>query len=94
MELSTRKSALLRNFQIELSKVNVASLPPRTRDEVAAIRVLAQENEKHFLAVQNGLRSVVSRIGMLNADALVGTYGPYGCKVSFSGAAGKYRKKV
>lgn len=82
----------------ELEAVMAAS-PPETisesvRKSIAYVMTLAGENSAHFEAVRNGLRSAASRLETLSGGSLVGSYGQDGRQMSFTGATGRYVKRV
>lgn len=55
---------------------------------------LARENAVYFEAIRNGLRSAITRLEAMHANAYVGSYGAHGQQLAFPQATGAYRKKA
>ncbi|MGH1422089.1 MAG: hypothetical protein ACRBEQ_09740 [Hyphomonas sp.] len=89
--LTQEKGSLLRAFEIALQEEGVSS---PIRPVIEAIVKRAGECERHFIAVRNGMRSVITRMEGLDHDSYVGSYNQYGDKLAFTGATGGYLKKI
>ncbi len=89
--LTQEKTSLLQAFEMTLQEEGVShSLHPI----IEAIGKRAGECERHFIAVRNGMRSVITRMEGLDHDSYVGSYNQYGNKMAFTGATGGYFKKI
>lgn len=55
---------------------------------------IAQENERHFLAVRNGVKNLILRLERADEGTRAGVYNQDGDNVSFERSIGGYLKKV
>ena len=61
---------------------------------VKDIARIAQENERHFLAIRNGVKNLILRFERSDEGTRAGVYNQYGDNVSFERSIGGYLKKV
>lgn len=87
------KSQALRALEAALNGQARGSVGPERQRAIAGVIRMAAENALHFEAVRNGLRSAISRLEGLHANAYVGAYGENGAQLPFSRAFGRYRSR-
>ncbi|KCZ52190.1 hypothetical protein [Hyphomonas pacifica] len=64
------------------------------RHQIEGIVGMARENAIHFLAVQNGLQSILTRVGNASQESYVGAYQSNGGQTPFTHATGGYSRKA
>ena len=70
------------------------AFPAPERREIENVIQIARENAVYFDAIRNGLRSAITRLEAMHANAYVGSYGAHGQQLAFPQATGAYRKKA
>lgn len=93
-ELVGEKVSALQVFDDLVVNRSSGTLKDGLRRRVETVIGLAKENEQHFTAVRNGLRSAISRIETMTDGAYVGAYNVAGGQTPFRNATGGYVKKV
>lgn len=92
--LTDEKLLALDALQSALSADGLAGRSPTLMRSVERVRATAAENAVHFDAVRNGLLSLAARLDEMNGGESVVAYTQNGAKVPFSGAIGRYNKRV
>ncbi len=92
--LTGDKLVALDALQSALGAGKLAGRSPVQMRSVERVRAMAAENAVHFEAVRNGLLSLATRLDEMNGGQSVGAYTQNGAKVPFSGAIGRYNKRV
>lgn len=88
------KSLLIRELETAMQALPAETDRSSIERELRVINQLSRQNEVHFRALQNGLQSLVSRIGSYRSDASTGAYDQSGANVSFQRGTGGYIVKV
>lgn len=94
VDLVSEKVSALQVFDDLVVNRSAGTLREGLRRRVEAVIRLAKENEQHFTAVRNGLRSAISRLETMADGAYVGAYNVAGGQTPFRNATGGYAKKV
>ena len=93
-EMSHEKVAAMNAFDGLLQAGGDHLRQASIKRQVEGIVGVAKENAVHFLAVQNGLQSILKRIGNASQDSYVGAYQSNGGQTPFTHATGGYSKKA
>tara|TARA_R100000365_G_C2748660_1_gene81082 strand:+ start:9638 stop:9967 length:330 start_codon:yes stop_codon:yes gene_type:complete len=93
-EMSHEKVAAMNAFDGLLQTGGEYLRQASIKRQVEGIVGVARENAVHFLAVQNGLQSILKRIGNVSQDSYVGAYQSNGGHTPFTLATGGYSKKA
>ncbi len=93
--LATQKIEALDLFDASLGAQSLQQMGPHHKQTLKRIVSLSEENAAHFVAIRNGLKSVISRLEKLErSEASVGAYDHLGGKVEFQSQGGKLTKRL
>ena len=91
--LSGEKLAALEAFEASFATAPRA-ISAGTRQLIADVIQLSEDNGKLLEAVRNGVRRLISRFEAPSSDAFVGSYRQGGRQIAFTNATGQYLKRV
>gem|GEM_PF-2414254 len=93
--LATRKIEALDLFDASLGGQSLQQMGAQHKQTLKQIVLLSEENAAHFVAVRNGLKSVIARLERLErSESSVGAYDRLGGKVEFQSQGGKLTKRL
>ena len=88
------KASAMEAVEAAVNALPATTLPAPERREIESVIQIARENAVYFEAIRHGLRSAISRLEGMHANAYVGSYGAHGQQLAFPQATGAYRKKA
>jgi flagellar biosynthesis/type III secretory pathway chaperone len=94
VELAEEKVQAMAAFDSLLQEAAHMLRAESLQSRLKGIIQAASENSAHFRAVQNGLQSIVTRLGRVSQDSYVGAYQSNGLQTPFTKATGNYLKKA
>ncbi len=92
--LADEKLSAMNDLEEVLAGSPSGTMLEGVRSSISTVMSLASENSAHFEAVRNGLRNAAARLETLGSGSLVGSYSQDGRQMSFTGATGRYLKRV
>lgn len=92
--LNGEKLAALEAFEAAFGGGGAIAVSSQTKQLVADVIQLSEENAQLLSAVRNGVRSLISRMEAPADDAFVGSYRQGGRQIAFSQATGQYLKRA
>jgi hypothetical protein len=93
--LATQKIEALDLFDANLGAQSRQHMGTQHKQTLKRIVSLSEENAAHFIAIRNGLKSVISRLEQLErSEASVGAYDRLGGRVEFQSQSGKLTKRL
>lgn len=68
--------------------------PPSMINRIQKVQATATEHSRHLEAMRHGLGRILTRLGRMQSDTLVGSYNAAGSRVKFSDSVGGYERKA
>lgn len=93
-ELSSAKFEHLTTLSNAIEAGALRGQPETLVKRISKLQATASEHGRHILAMQHGLKRVLSRLDRLQNDSQVGSYDQSGTRVQFSGARGGFESKA
>jgi hypothetical protein len=72
----------------------LAQQPPAMIKRIQQVQATASEHSRHLEAMRHGLGRILTRLGRMQSDTLVGSYNEYGSRVKFSDSVGGFESKA
>ena len=71
-----------------------AQQTPAMIKRIQQVQATAGEHSRHLEAMRHGLGRILTRLGRMQSDTLVGSYNEYGSRVKFSDSVGGFESKA
>nr|WP_070960306.1 hypothetical protein [Hyphomonas sp. Mor2] len=68
--------------------------PPAMINRIQKVQATASEHSRHLEAMRHGLGRILTRLGRMQSDTLVGSYNSVGSRVKFSDSVGGFESKA
>lgn len=72
----------------------LAQQSPAMIKRIQQVQATAGEHSRHLEAMRHGLGRILTRLGRMQSDTLVGSYNEYGSRVKFSDSVGGFESKA
>lgn len=72
----------------------LAQQSPAMIKRIQNVQATASEHSRHLEAMRHGLGRILTRLGRMQSDTLVGSYNKYGSRVKFSDSVGGFESKA
>ena len=96
-ELGELAKVKLEHFNQLTSAIESGALsqqPPAMINRIQKVQATATEHSRHLEAMRHGLGRILTRLGRMQSDSLVGSYNEYGSRVKFSDSVGGFESKA
>jgi len=96
-ELGELAKVKLEHFNQLTSAIESGALsqqPPAMINRIQKVQATATEHSRHLEAMRHGLGRILTRLGRMQSDTLVGSYNEYGSHVKFSDSVGGFESKA
>jgi hypothetical protein len=96
-ELGELAKAKLEHFNALTSAIESGALSQQPRamiERIQQVQATATEHSRHLEAMRHGLGRILTRLGRMQSDTLVGSYNEYGSRVKFSDSVGGFESKA
>ena len=67
---------------------------PAMLKRIQQVQATATEHSRHLEAMRHGLGRILTRLGRMQSDTLVGSYNEYGSRVKFTDSVGGFESKA
>ena len=67
---------------------------PAMLKRIQQVQATATEHSRHLEAMRYGLGRILTRLGRMQSDTLVGSYNEYGSRVKFTDSVGGFESKA
>ena len=97
VELGELAKVKLEHFNQLTSAIESGALsqqPPAMINRIQKVQATATEHSRHLEAMRHGLGRILTRLGRMQSDTLVGSYNEYGSRVKFSDSVGGFESKA
>ncbi len=96
-ELGELAKVKLEHFNALTDAIESGVLSQQSRDlidRIQHVQATAGEHSRHLEAMRHGLGRIMTRLGRMQSDTLVGSYNKYGSRVKFSDSVGGFESKA
>ena len=93
-ELAKLKLEHFNQLTSAIESETLSQQPPAMIKRIEKVQATANEHSRHLEAMRHGLGRILTRLGRMQSDTLVGSYNEYGSRVKFSDSVGGFESKA